>query len=301
MPRPALSVLMPVHNCEPYIRAAMESVLNQTFSDFEFIILDDGSTDGTWRELLPFQADSRVVLLRRPHQGFAASLNEGLKHCRAPLIARMDGDDICENHRFATQMAYMKEHPEIAVCGSWIKLFGDKEEVWHYRRTDGQIKSLMTFARTGFGHNAVMIRRDVFEQFQYEPEFDCYEDYRLWTSIAAKSRLRFANIQEVLVHYRKHAEQVSQKHKLRQNQLRREIMWRYLSELGVDFSAKEFGLFMKIRESERADSPQDVDIAWEFMRRLRHAMLQRFDDSDDVFTKYWREFLKVNDMQDCCF
>ena len=123
--QPKISVVMPAYNAENYIREAIDSILAQTFRDFEFLIIDDGSTDHTV-EIIRSYSDSRIRLYQNErNMGVAATLNRGLDLARGEYIARMDADDISLPERFAKQAAYMDAHPDVAVCGSNIILFSE--------------------------------------------------------------------------------------------------------------------------------------------------------------------------------
>src|ERR1035437_8612478 len=118
---PTLSVCMPVYNAQAYVRQATESILNQSFADFEFIIIHDGSTDDS-RKILEELArrDSRIRLVSRPNTGYTKALNEALGLARAPYLARMDADDISMPDSFEKQLAYLQAHPDCVLVGSRI-------------------------------------------------------------------------------------------------------------------------------------------------------------------------------------
>src|SRR4051812_12237605 len=116
--KPQVSILMPVYNARPYIAAAVESILSQTFTDWECIIIDDGSTDGSLEILQSFaQRDKRIVLISRPNRGLVATLNEGLEHVHGEYVMRMDADDLSRPERMEQQVAYLRAHPEIVAVG----------------------------------------------------------------------------------------------------------------------------------------------------------------------------------------
>src|SRR5262245_47416384 len=113
---PAVSVLMPVYNAGRFLAPALDSILAQTFADFELIAIDDGSSDGSGKVLAEFAArDRRVCVLTQENCGIVATLNRALELARAPLVARMDADDLSRPDRFAQQVAYLREHPDVAV------------------------------------------------------------------------------------------------------------------------------------------------------------------------------------------
>jgi glycosyltransferase involved in cell wall biosynthesis len=123
-PSPRVSILMTVYNGMPYLPAAIESMLKQTFQDFEFIIVNDGSTDGTVA-YLDSLADPRIHVVHRENGGTAAAANQGLQHCRGEYIARMDSDDISLPHRLATQVAFLDQHPRVGLVGAQMAPLGE--------------------------------------------------------------------------------------------------------------------------------------------------------------------------------
>ena len=141
MTTPAVSVLMPVYNVEKYIGEAIESILNQTFNDFEFIIIDDASTDNTVSVIEKF-SDNRIKLIRNETNiKLAASLNKGLRIAQGKYIARMDGDDISLPHRFQKLYEFLENNPSVDICGSAMRVFGNEETVWEYSSDDKEIKA----------------------------------------------------------------------------------------------------------------------------------------------------------------
>ena len=116
---PTISVLMPVYNTARFLKEAMESVLAQTFGDFEFIILDDGSTDGSVNVIRQFaERDDRIRFFPLEHRGYVNLLRHGLNQCRGEFIARMDSDDVCMPERFEKQINFMRANPDVVACGS---------------------------------------------------------------------------------------------------------------------------------------------------------------------------------------
>lgn len=209
MMNPAVTVLMAVYNGETWLREAVESILSQTFEDFEFLIIDDGSTDRTF-EILNFfrDRDFRIRLVRNESNlGLITSLNRGLELAKGTYIARMDADDISLPNRLETQVEYMEQHPEVGVCSAWLETFGKKRgEIWKSPLRDEEIKARL-FCNSCIWHPAAIMRKEVFEQHGlcYNPAYPRSEDYKLWTEMAHFSKL--ANIPKVLVRYRLHENQ----------------------------------------------------------------------------------------------
>lgn len=203
-----LSVLMPAYNSEKYIEEAINSVLHQTFSDFEFLIIDDGSTDNTIDVILKF-SDSRIRLIRNEeNRGLIYSLNVGLEEAKGKYVARMDADDICYQTRFEKQIKFMDNHPEISVLGTAHRVLGTEIEV-HHPKFDEEIK-LQMFRKSAHTHPTIMIRQlDLLNHnLFYKEEYRFAEDYGLWAEVAGKG-LQLANLEEVLLDYRHHDGQIT--------------------------------------------------------------------------------------------
>ncbi|HEY3101027.1 MAG TPA: glycosyltransferase [Methylomirabilota bacterium] len=199
MSPPAVSVLMAVYNGAPWVADAARSVLAQTLGDLELLVVDDGSSDAT-RDVLAGVRDPRLRLECRPHEGLTPALNHGLRLARAPLVARLDADDIALPERLARQAAFLEAHPEIGVVGSAAReINGDGREVRVVRppEEDGALRRAL-IRRNPMLHSTVMMRRRVVEAVGgYDPRFAVAQDYDLWIRLAAVTRL--ANLPEALV------------------------------------------------------------------------------------------------------
>lgn len=204
---PRISVVMPVYNCVAYIKESVDSILAQTFSDFELLIIDDHSTDGTY-EYLQHLSDPRIVLIRKPqNSGYTKSLNMGLERATGTYIARMDGDDIALPERFAKQAAYMDNDPEVLVCGSSYQIV-DTDTIVQLPLTYEAAK-VVSIMNVPVAHPTAFIRHSVLIQHQlrYNEQLEPTEDYDLWTRILDIGKIE--NLPEVLLLYRKHSEQES--------------------------------------------------------------------------------------------
>ena len=212
---PAISVVLPVHNAEAYVREAVESILAQTFTDFECIIINDGSTDNSGvvlRELA--RRDARIVLVERPNDGLVSALNEGIKIARAELIARMDADDVAMPERFALQHARMIQEPELAVLGSFFRIMDRDDAIRLYDNRPLTPAAAMRFVKHGcpVAHPTVMMRRDaVLKADGYRKAFSHAEDYDLWLRMSDLG-YAIANLPQPLLNYREHGANVSEVH-----------------------------------------------------------------------------------------
>lgn len=210
-PVPSVSVVMPAYNAAKYLREAIDSILAQTYTDFEFIIINDGSTDDT-RAIIQSYDDPRIVYLENEtNSGICVTLNKGLDAARGRYIARMDADDISLPERLAAQVAYMDAHPEVGVAGSDIVVFGEDFAPYTFKQlhTPEDCMAGLLF-NTCFAHPAVMIRKSVISEhnLRYNDVFRGLEDYELWWQISKYSKLN--NIDIPLLRYRHHKGQETQ-------------------------------------------------------------------------------------------
>jgi glycosyltransferase involved in cell wall biosynthesis len=203
---PAVSVLMPAYNASEYLRDSIDSVLNQTFADFEFIIIDDGSCDDT-AAIVQSYSDRRIRFFRQPNQGLAATLNRAIELSTGSLLARQDADDVAYPERFARQKQFMDDHPEIALVGTaaeiWVE---DKPSIrFHRHPCDPAELALRMLFDNYFVHSSVMIRRKVFDTVgKYSSEKARQpEDFELWSRVSRQFSM--ANLPEVLEIYRERA------------------------------------------------------------------------------------------------
>ena len=210
---PRISVLMCVYNGEEYLREAVESILNQTFSDIEFIIVDDGSTDNTETILDSFD-DPRILRSRNNENiGLTRSLNKGLAMARGEYIARMDADDISLPERLAAQVAFLDEHPEIGVLGSAVQVIdarGSLIRVLRYPTTHEFFLWSLCFY-SPIAHPTVVFRRTAVEHVGgYDDALLAGQDRDLWQRLSTAAR--FANLPEVYLLYRVHPGRISHVH-----------------------------------------------------------------------------------------
>ena len=214
-PSPAISVVLPVYNAEAYVREAVESILAQTFTDFELIAINDGSTDDSGAILRELAArDTRIVLIERPNGGLVSALNDGIESARAGLIARMDADDVAMPERFALQHARMAQEPELAVLGSFFNIIDKDGSII---RLYDDLPLTPAAARSAVGgflvaHPAVMMRRDaVLKAGGYRKAFCHAEDYELWLRMSDLG-YAIANLPRPLLNWREHGDNVSAAH-----------------------------------------------------------------------------------------
>ncbi|MFQ3197435.1 MAG: glycosyltransferase involved in cell wall biosynthesis [Paraglaciecola sp.] len=246
---PTVSVVLPVFNAAAYLPQCIESILKQSYDDFELIIVDDGSCDSSLLIMYEYaQKDDRIIIVKnRENQGLISVLNNVVILCKGKYIARMDADDWSEPNRLATQVDYLDKHDRVAIVGSWIRLFGQKNETWHYRQHDEFIKALLLFKTNGFPHNSIICRKFVFEKFKYNVSYPYIEDTELWIRIMLDApRIKFANIPIVLTHYRISDNQTSAKHKVMQDDGYIQIITNILQRLVPGVTEAEINIHFAI-------------------------------------------------------
>lgn len=201
---------MAVLDGQRFLDEALESVLDQSLTDIELVVIDDGSTDSTARKLSEHAAgDRRVVVHRHANRGRPASLNVGVKLARAPLIARLDADDVCLPDRLAAQLEFLKRHAEVVAVGGAVRLIdgeGHPFEESRYPLSDADIRKAFSYT-SPFVHSAVMFRRDAFGEVGGYRALNDAEDVDLWLRLS--ERWQLANLPQPVVAYRFHAGQVS--------------------------------------------------------------------------------------------
>ena len=210
---PQVSVVMPVFNAQRYLAEAVESILAQTWRDFEFVIVDDGSTDRSPKLLERYAVrDSRIKLIRRPNTGIVGALNDGIAAASGELIARMDADDVALPQRLEKQVAYLAQHPEVVALGSRVTgvdpygcvLFHSEHKLAH-EEIDAELLRGVGWAIV---HPAAMLRRAAVAAIGgYRPQFQWVEDLDLFLRLGETGKL--ANLPEALLRYRQHTESIN--------------------------------------------------------------------------------------------
>jgi glycosyltransferase involved in cell wall biosynthesis len=211
MDRPKVSVLMSVYNGERYLRESVESILNQNFSHFEFVIVDDGSTDST-SEILENYArqDKRLRLVANASNlGLTRSLNRGLELACGEYVARQDADDVSAPERLISQVRFLEDHPEIGVVGSWITNIDEAGQQEAYKNPTCPVLIGWTLLFSNcMAHPSIMLRRSLVDEgVFYRPEISYGQDYELWVRLSSQTRL--ANIPRCLCLRRRHERAIS--------------------------------------------------------------------------------------------
>lgn len=233
---PDVSVVMSAYNAEKYLSAAIESILKQSYKNFEFIIVDDGSKDGTLEIIKEYaNSDSRIVWISRENKGLISSLNEALSIARGKYIARMDADDISEPNRLQTQLNFLEDNPSYSVVGSRaIAIDATGQQIGHLRPPASNyfIQSMFFFGNCII-HPSVMINRELTgTELYYAKDALHAEDYELWLRLSEKKQAKFHILKSPLLLYRVLPNSISRSNAKQQLKMSAFLQRKYLFKEG---------------------------------------------------------------------
>lgn len=266
MKQPLISVIMSTYNEEKYIETSLKSLLNQTFKEFEIIIVDDASTDNT-KQLIQNLQDERIRLIcNEENQGLTKNLNKALKYVTGKYIARMDGDDIAFPTRFEKQVQYMEKHPETMLVSCYTKSFGDSDLVFALP-DDSEVLRVRMLVRPVYAHPGFMMRRELIEAgYQYNEEYRTAQDYEFASRVAEKYKIGL--VPEVLLLYRVHKKQISAKAGNQQFNNADKIRKHQLERLGVQLSETEWKNYQDLVKESKVDYLESFDKVYELIQKM---------------------------------
>ena len=285
-----VTILMPVYNGEKFLREAIDSILNQTFKDFEFLIINDASTDTTEDIILSY-TDPRIKYIKNETNiKVTATLNRGLKLIKTKYIARMDADDISLPHRIATQVALMENREDITLCGSGRLTFksdmeGTEEEV----KTICDEKQLLIHSlfNTSISHPSIMMRTSVLQKYKiiYNEDYIYAQDKAMWLELSQYGTIY--NIKEPLIKYRLHSDQVTNKHEAISRQNSVKITQNALRKLGVKIDDNELFALMLLCYPQSCIKLKNFFTA----DRIAHRILRILKLNHNFDFKYLKSYL----------
>lgn len=207
MERPLVSIVMPAFNCVTYVGDAIQAILKQTFTDYEFIIINDGSTDGTKEQIATF-LDKRIRFLDNPQNlGIVKTLNKGLSVASGKYILRTDADDVALENMIESLFHFLETHPDHIVCGGNMRLIGGDKLFTYPSRNE--VLKIHTLNACPFSHSTVMIRKEAMDKYslQYDETIKDGEDHGLWSALLPYGK--FHNLEQVTLLYRESPTQVT--------------------------------------------------------------------------------------------
>lgn len=274
---PQISVVMSVHNGEVYLKEAIESILNQTYINFEFIIINDASSDNSEQIIKEF-TDKRILLINNEENlGLTKSLNKGINIAKGKYIARMDADDISEVSRLEKQFNFLETNDSCSVVGSNIQLIdkeGNSLEIVKYPESSEENLGNIFFANCVV-HSAAMFKKSEFETIGgYNEEYKKAQDYDLWFKFI-KNGGSLYNIQEPLVKYRIHNESISIKHSQEQDKTAKTILIdNFNSILGIKMNFREADYIRHVKNL----NPIQNYFVYNFLIKSNRAFINKFKE-----------------------
>lgn len=290
--RPLISVILPVYNAEDHLDEAISSIATQSEGDFECLLINDGSTDGSLDILESWQQkDARFRVISRENKGLVATLNEGVRLSVGRWIARMDADDICRPERFSEQLRFAQQNG-LDIVGARCRVFGARSGVDNYPETNAECRAGMFLWKTPFCHPLVMAKREVFELFPYEARFGHIEDMELWARMVISSPFKMGNVPQVLLDYRLHDKQISSLHADRQmEEVNLLVEWLFRSA-GFDCSEEEFVLHVQSRRRKKFKLSRDSLVRYsEFLSRLQGFLEVKYA-TGELVGDYWLRVMR---------
>lgn len=286
-----VTVFMPVFNGEAYIRNAIQSVLNQTYKDFELLILNDGSTDGSVQIIRSF-TDPRIRLLHNEgNKGLSYTRNRGFKEANSKYFAILDCDDIAHPTRLQEQVDFLDSHADFALIGSSVRIIDEKgegESGWTFSASPEEIPVILLF-QNYFAQSSVMLRTDA-EGLHYRDEYPPCEDYELWYRLSLKYKV--GNLSEMLTDYRIHSGGISKRQSERSERSKKLIMRDQLLRMGIQATTEEIDFHEKIGGYVFENTLEYSRKAVRWLDRLLRANQQSGTYNETVFIEKLNHLLK---------
>ena len=284
---------MPVYNGATYLNEAIESILNQTISDFEFLIIDDCSTDQSINQVKSYNDPRIKLFVNKKNMGQSKTLNEGLNLAKGKYIARMDQDDISMPERLERQSKFMKDNPDVDVVGTWLQLMGKYDEILELETKSEDIKmNLLT--NENLAHPSVMIRKRVLEKYNfiYDTSYNVAQDYDLWVRMF--DFCSFANIPEALIKYRMHDNQNSKIMEKHNHTETNTILKSLLKKIGVQTNDSSLIIYKKVFYGYDIETLYVCEV-FKYLRKLRSSNLRKKIFEPVIFNEFlkkkWRRFM----------
>lgn len=264
---------MPVFNGESFLKGTVSSILGQTFPDFEFIIINDGSQDHSEREILSF-TDPRIrYLSNEVNRGLIFTLNRGIDAANGEYIARIDADDIADADRLQKQIDFLTTHGDYGMCGTFYRIIDERgRETGKVKLPEGD-KDIRTYLLFGncFCHSSIMVRTSLAQSLNYDKDFELCEDYDLWSRISARHKV--GNLPTYSIGYRVHGNNVSVKKRKEMLTCVSKIHARGLKHHGIPFTSEELNLHSALLSFDHIYcSQKGFDLVEEWASKLCRAL-----------------------------
>ncbi len=257
---PKVTVMMPVHNGKRYIKFAIESILSQSYKDFELLIINDASNDQTVKIVNSFK-DTRIRLIHNLQRlGLAATRQRGNEEAKGELIAFLDSDDTAHRERLEKQVRFLGKNKEIAAVGNWVGVIDEKGRrtghIWRHATSESVIPSILLF-RNCFTQSSMMVRKKCLIEFGYRADYWAAPDYDLWSRMIGKYKM--VNIGEVLTYYRAYKESMSYRKEKEIKYCTQKIMAENIERLGLEPTQEEVVTHDSLERHREEFSIKEID------------------------------------------
>ncbi|WP_340102810.1 glycosyltransferase family 2 protein [Rhodohalobacter sp. 8-1] len=284
--KPLVSVGIPVYNREKFIQNAIYSVLNQTYQNFEIIIIDDGSTDASI-SIIESIKDSRIKLFKNTdNKGVVYTRNRYLKEAQGDYIAILDSDDSWLPTKLEKQIAFLENNPNYGICGSWAlrKYTTGKEDIWKYPNTDDEIRARLPWG-SAIVHSSMMLRRSILYKYdiEYKKGFDSVEDYDMIRQFVKYSKAY--NIEEPLIVYNIHGNQITVEDNREQVLKAILVGEQYLNDLDIEFFKEERAIYKNVYKFEFCLDVGELKILKNLLERIINRIENIAKCNSDAFKK----------------
>ena len=284
-----LTVLMPVFNNGPHLKEALDSVLNQTYSQFKLLAVYDKSSDNSL-DILKSYKDKRIEVLEKPEKnGLWSALQYGMEKIETEYVVRMDADDISDKTRFEKLITFLDNNPDIGVCSCFVKTFGTAEQIWEQPVNDLEIKAGLLFNSTIL-HAGSMFRRNIFnnKNVEYTGDYSCMEDYDLWFKMIPYTK--FHNLNEILYLYRREDHNMTVQNKSSLSDRYKLFYKRTFKLLGLDANDKNLSLHEELANNlskksfKVAEDKSWIDL---LLVKVKKSELFDYDSVKKICDKKW--------------
>lgn len=290
---------MPVYNAAPFLNQAIDSILSQTFENFDLLIINDGSTDKSV-EIIESYSDNRIrIIHNRENMGLIASLNLGMEQIKTKYIARADADDVCLPARLENQVGYMDAHPNVGICGTWFENF-DKNGLQlgaRYANDNLHIK-LKHLYQIHVSHGTAIFRNSVIKDnnLKFNPEFAHAEDYDFFDRMGQVCEL--ANLPKVLYQVRQHEQSVSKTFSTTQQENSERVKARIFQRMGITVNSTELELYRTLQHQSYYELRQNAEQLLSLLNRMFEANLESQLFPVEFFRKHlfatWFSYCNAN-------
>jgi len=286
MEAPLVTVLMPVYNGEAYLSEAIESILLQSYTNFEFLILNDGSSDRS-EEIIQSYTDSRIRLINNAtNMQLIATLNRGLDLAQGKYIVRMDADDISLPQRIERQVEWLEKNPEYGLVGSWFEDFNGTDTIRtiKYSSDDTHIR-IRHLYQTHIAHPTAVLRKSVIDEhnLRFDPDFVHGEDYAFWVQMSAYCKL--SNYPEMLVRKRDHPRNISNKYAQTQQDTCAKVKQKQFEKMGLSISRGEIELYTRFANPDWSFSKDEME--------MMHILIEKMASENERTNFISKEALKT--------